>query len=250
VTENPIADSGTIGITAGAAFGIVALTLLENRLTTTFPMFAYPIAAVLGASLAFLILERLALKQSRTMVQTLLIGVAIASLFNALVTMMQLGINAFEFQKLAVWLSGDVWQTDWTYIISLLVLLGLALIGLPFVTKRLEVLSLGGELATSLGLSVEKTRRHVLIYALFFSGIGVAAVGALGFIGLIAPHIARRLVGFSMKIRLVVTIQVALVIILVADGISKMIIAPSTLPIGFVVALVGAPYFIFLAVRD
>jgi iron complex transport system permease protein len=184
------------------------------------------------------------------MMQTLLIGVAIASLFNALVTIMQLGISAFEFQKLAVWLSGDVWQTDWTYIAILAVALILALAGLPFVTKRLEVLSLGSELASSLGLSVDKTRRHILLYALLFTSIGVAAVGALGFIGLIAPHIARRLVGFSFNKRLVVTAQIALLMILVADSISKMIIAPSTLPVGFVVALVGAPYFIFLAVRD
>ncbi|WP_251712517.1 FecCD family ABC transporter permease [Lactococcus ileimucosae] len=245
--DNPLADAGTLGITSGASAGAVSFLLLSQWLKLSGVwVFMYPIFASLGALLAFVLLYQLALKRNASNVRVLLIGLGITALFQALITLMQLTINRFDFQQVAVWLSGDVWQTNQAFLALTCFLLVIGLIILYFYRKKLEVLSLGEEMAISLGLDVKKSKMQFYILALLFASIGVLLVGGLAFIGLIAPHIARELVGFEFKKRSWATAFVAMIILLLADSLSQTIIAPSSLPLGFMVALIGAPYYIYL----
>ncbi|MDU7039350.1 MAG: iron chelate uptake ABC transporter family permease subunit, partial [Lactococcus lactis] len=107
-------------------------------------------------------------------------------------------------------------------------------------------LSLGEEMATVLGLDVPKTKIYLYLLALLFAAVGVLLVGGLAFVGLIAPHIAREIVGFKSRKSLIATALSGMIILSFADIISQMIIAPSSLPLGFVVAFIGAPYYIYL----
>ena len=251
VSRNSLADSGMLGLTSGASFGVVLLLLIsENLKIPSWISLSYPLAGICGACLAYAIL-RLVRKSSReSSVSLILSGLAITAIFQSLITIIQLSVNSYDFQKLAVWLTGDVWLTDYKYISLLALALFFALLFLPFIFNELDVLSLGVELSKGLGLDVKKANNRIFILILIFTSIGVAAVGSLGFVGLIAPHIASRLGNFKAKNRLLATSLVGMIIMLMSDIIAKNIIAPSTLPLGFVVALVGAPYFIFLIHKE
>lgn len=247
VVDNPLADAGTLGITSGASAGAVLFLFLSQWLKLSGSwIFMYPLFALLGGLFSFTLLYHLALKKNVSNIQVLLIGLGITALFQALITLAQLSINRFDFQQVAVWLSGDIWQTDKTFISVNLVLLIISLVIFIFFRKELDLLSLGQEMATSLGLNVKKSKMQFYILALLFASIGVLLVGGLAFIGLIAPHIARELVGFESKKRALMTALVSMIILLLADSLSQIIIAPSSLPLGFVVALIGAPYYIYL----
>ena len=247
VVDNPLADAGTLGITSGASAGAVLFLFLSQwlKLSGTW-IFMYPLFALLGGLFSFALLYHLALKKNVSNIQVLLIGLGITALFQALITLAQLSINRFDFQQVAVWLSGDIWQTDKTFIGVAFVLLIIGLLIFSFFRKELDLLSLGQEMATSLGLNVKKSKMKFYMLALLFASIGVLLVGGLAFIGLIAPHIARELVGFESKKRALMTALVSMIILLLADSLSQIIIAPSSLPLGFVVALIGAPYYIYL----
>ena len=247
VVDNPLADAGTLGITSGASAGAVLFLFLSQWLKFSGSWnFMYPLFALLGGLFSFTLLYHLALKKNVSNIQVLLIGLGITALFQALITLAQLSINRFDFQQVAVWLSGDIWQTDKTFISVNLVLLIIGLVIFIFFRKELDLLSLGQEMATSLGLNVKQSKMQFYILALLFASIGVLLVGGLAFIGLIAPHIARELVGFESKKRALMTALVSMIILLLADSLSQIIIAPSSLPLGFMVALIGAPYYIYL----
>lgn len=247
VVDNPLADAGTLGITSGASAGAVLFLFLSQWLKLSGSwIFMYPLFALLGGLFSFTLLYYLALKKNVSNIQVLLIGLGITALCQALITLAQLSINRFDFQQVAIWLSGDIWQTDKTFISVNLVLLIIGLFIFIFFRKELDLLSLGQEMATSLGLNVKKSKMQFYILALLFASIGVLLVGGLAFIGLIAPHIARELVGFESKKRALMTALVSMIILLLADSLSQIIIAPSSLPLGFMVALIGAPYYIYL----
>ena len=247
VVDNPLADAGTLGITSGASAGAVLFLFISQwlKLSGTW-IFMYPLFALLGAVFSFALLYHLALRKNVSNIQVLLIGLGITALFQALITLAQLSINRFDFQQVAVWLSGDIWQTDKAFIGLTFVLLIIGLLFFSLIRKELDLLSLGQEMATSLGLNVKKSKMQFYILALLFASIGVLLVGGLAFIGLIAPHIARELVGFESKKRSWASALISMIILLLADSLSQMIIAPSSLPLGFVVALIGAPYYIYL----
>ena len=247
VVDNPLADAGTLGITSGASAGAVLFLFLSQWLKLSGSwIFMYPLFALLGGLFSFTLLYHLALKKNVSNIQVLLIGLGITALCQALITLAQLSINRFDFQQVAIWLSGDIWQTDKTFTSVNLVLLIIGLFIFIFFRKELDLLSLGQEMATSLGLNVKKSKMQFYILALLFASIGVLLVGGLAFIGLIAPHIARELVGFESKKRALMTALVSMIILLLADSLSQIIIAPSSLPLGFMVALIGAPYYIYL----
>lgn len=247
ITENPLADSGTIGITSGASAGSVAFLLIADHFKLTgLWNFSYPNFALIGALLSFVLIYFFALRKQVSSVRVLLTGIAITAFFQALITIGQLSVNAFDFQKVAVWLSGDIWQTGSTYLFICVLLLVIGLIILPFFLRKLEILSLGEEMATTLGLEVQKTKIYLYLLALLFAAVGVLLVGGLAFVGLIAPHIAREIAGFKSRKSLIATALSGMIILSFADIISQTIISPSSLPLGFVVAFIGAPYYIYL----
>jgi iron complex transport system permease protein len=246
ITRNPLAEPGILGVTAGA--GLAAVTMLV--LLRDAPMTLLPWAAFGGAVLTAMLVYSLAWKHGNSSpVRLILIGVAFASVLGALTTFILVFGEIRDVQQAYVWLTGSVYGRNWDHVRTLaswlLVLLPLAF----FSARSLNALHLGDEVATGFGVRVERQRGLLLVISVALASVAVAVAGTISFVGLVAPHITRRLVGPGHEGMLPIAALFGGALLVLADLIGRWIIAPSELPIGIVTALIGAPYFMFLLVR-
>lgn len=254
LSQNPLADPGILGINSGAGFTVV-LYMFFFQGTTFFTgwlsTFIMPLTALLGAFLAAFLIYSLSWKKGQvTPVRLLLVGIGINAAFGAGLIIFQMKMEPIDFTKAIVWLSGTIWGTNWTFVWALLpwllILLPIAL----YKSKELDVLSLSAPIAIGVGVPIEKERRWLLILSVALAGACVSVGGGITFLGLIAPHIARRLVGARHARILPLTAALGGLLLLSADTLGRVIMAPMELPVGIVVSILGAPYFIYLLMRN
>ncbi|WP_273843097.1 FecCD family ABC transporter permease [Rubrobacter calidifluminis] len=242
VTRNPLAAPEIVGIDAGA--GLAAVTLLIA--VPSAPASLVPPAAFVGAVVVAGTLYVLARRGGSSPVRIVLIGVGVSAVANALTTIMITYGQVEQASEALVWLTGSVygrsWEDLWTLLPWLVVFGSLALSGV----RPLNVLALGDEAAAALGVRVERERGLLLLYSVALSAAVVATAGTVGFVGLMAPHIARRLVGPSQGGVLPVAAVAGGVLVVFADFVGRVVFAPLELPCGIVTAAVGAPFFIYL----
>jgi iron complex transport system permease protein len=222
VSRNGLADPGLLGINAGAGLGVITLILFYPAAQASVP-FLLPLAALGGAAGAALVIYTLAYKHREvTPSRLLLVGIAV------------------------VWLADTISATTWSYVLALLpwttVLVPLTI----YKAKMLNVLNLGDQVAVGLGASVEWQRRLLILIAVALAGSSVAVGGGIAFIGLVCPHLARRLVGPAHQVMLPVTLLLGALLLVVADTLARNLLAPVEIPAGIVVAVIGAPYFLYL----
>mgnify|MGYP001275761159 CR=1 FL=1 len=246
ITRNPLAEPGILGVTAGAGLAAVAMIVWFNDAQ----MSLLPWAAFGGAILTAAAVYLLAWKRGATSpVRLILIGVAFAAVLGSLTTFILVFGEINDVQKAYVWLTGSVYGGNWQHVRTLgawmLVLLPLAFLS----ARSLNALNLGDEVATGFGVRVERQRAFLLVISVALASVAVAVAGTIGFVGLIAPHITRRLVGPAHEGMLPITALFGGALLVLADLIGRWVIAPSELPIGIVTALIGAPYFMLLLVR-
>ncbi|WP_225418496.1 FecCD family ABC transporter permease [Loigolactobacillus iwatensis] len=247
VTENPLADTSVMGINAGASLGAVIFLALSHYINLTqtigLPLFAV-LGSLLGAAIVFI------QRRLQQPLQLLLIGIASGTLLNGIILLIELQLNQFDFDKLIIWISGDFWNQDWSYIF---VLTCAILVILPFMVRQLwgsDLLTLGQQSASSLGLAVRNKRRNLLLLAVLLAGIAVAGGGAISFVGLMAPHIAHSLVGHKSRYYLPLTVLIGIDLVLFAAIVAEVVFAPSQLPVGLVVAVITMPYFVILLLHQ
>lgn len=248
VTENPLADTSIMGINAGASLGAVLFLALSHNFSGLNQTLALPLCAVAGSFCGALLtfLQR----RQQNPLQLLLVGVATGTLLNGVILLIELQLNQFDFDKLIVWISGDFWNQDWHYIGVLAVAF---VILLPFLLLALhgsDLLALGPDTASGLGLATNRKRQQLLGLAVLLAGLAVAGGGAISFVGLMAPHLARRCVGSRMANYLPVAALLGIDLILGAAIIAENLFAPSQLPVGLVVAVLTLPYFMLLLTRQ
>lgn len=253
VTRNDLADPGIIGINAGAGFAVVLYLYLVggNAIEpSALTIYTMPIFALVGAGLAAFLIYLFAMKDGTvTPSRLILVGIGIAALFGAGLIVLQLRMDPRDFMKATIWLTGSIWGANWTYVLSLLPWI-LVLLPVAFYRARyLNVLNLGDSLATGLGTHVEKERRFMLFVAVALAGSSVSVGGGISFLGLIAPHIARKVVGPRHQLLLPAAALTGAMLLLFSDYVSRVLIAPSSIPVGIVVAFLGAPYFIYLLIK-
>ncbi len=163
---------------------------------------------------------------------------------------MSLILGTEQFHEGIIWLSGTLWGTNWTFVWALLpwlvVLIPLAI----YKSKVLDVLRLGDPIAIGVGVQIEKERRLLLLISVALAGVCVSVGGGITFLGLIAPHIARRLVGARHAKLLPLTAILGSLLLLSADTLGRVIMASMELPVGIIVSILGAPYFIYLLVKN
>ncbi|MFC6170945.1 FecCD family ABC transporter permease [Loigolactobacillus jiayinensis] len=248
VTENPLADTSIMGINAGASLGAVVFLAISHLNIPLSQTVGLPIFAVLGSLVgACIVFIQRRLQQP---LQLLLLGIASGTLLNGIILLIELQLDQFDFDKLIVWISGDFWNQDWSYIA---VLGGALLILLPLTLRGLwasDILTLGQQAASGLGLAVAGKRQVLLLLAVLLAGLAVAGGGAISFVGLMAPHIARRLVGNHGRHYLPLTALIGVNLILFAAVVAENIFAPSQLPVGLVVAVITMPYFVYLLLHQ
>ncbi|MGP4039239.1 FecCD family ABC transporter permease [Gracilibacillus sp. D59] len=248
VTHNELADPGILGINSGAGFAVVLFMYLTQGSTTSH-VFVLPLAALAGATVAAILIYLISWKNGISPIRLILVGIGINAAFSALIIVYQLKMDPDNFTQATIWLSGNIAGTDWTYTLALL---PWVLILLPITFYKagtLDALHLGDETAQGLGTHVERERMFLLFIAVALAGASVAVGGAIAFLGLVIPHLARKLVGARHKHMLVISALLGALLLLVADTIGRNILAPSEIPVGLIVSLIGGCYFIYLLMK-
>jgi len=246
LTRNPLADPDLLGISAGA--GLVAVVVIV--VVPGAPAGVLPVAAFVGAILAAGLIYGLAWRGGDSPIRLILVGIGLAAVLGALTSMAITFGNPYDVQRALVWLTGSVygrsWEEFWPFLPWLLVFAPLALV----MGRHLNALNLGEEVARGLGSRVAWQRGLLLLTAVALASSTVAAAGTIGFVGLMAPHIARRLVGPLHEGLLPVAGVIGAVIVVAADLVGRPILAPIELPCGLVTAAIGAPFFVYLLIRN
>lgn len=253
ISQNPLADPGILGINSGAGFAVVVYMFFfqgTTFITGMLSIFMMPFVALVGAFVAALFIYMLSWKNGTvTPIRLLLVGIGINAAFNAGLIIFQMKMEPINFMKAITWLSGSIWGTNWTFVLAflpwILVLIPYAL----YKSRYLDVLRLGDSIAIGVGVQIEKERRILLFTAVALAGASVSVGGGITFLGLIAPHIARRLIGAKHEKILPLTALIGALLLISADALGRIIMAPMELPVGLVVSILGAPYFIYLLIK-
>ncbi|WP_336775811.1 FecCD family ABC transporter permease [Paenibacillus sp. MMO-58] len=250
LTRNALADPGIIGINSGAGM-VILLYVAFYSSPTAAPAYLLPILAWLGGGVAALLVFIISYRKHKGLSSNRLVlnGVAISSGFSAVTILVSLRINPEQYQFVSTWIAGSIWSKDWSYVTALLPFIVVLLPFVYFKSQTINVLNLGAPLATGLGAAVAKQQIWLLAAAVGLASSCVAVSGSIGFVGLIAPHLARRLVGQRYQILLPATALAGGLLVLVADTLGRWILQPSEIPTGIVVAVIGAPYFLYLMFR-
>ncbi|MBC5585148.1 iron ABC transporter permease [Eggerthella sp. NSJ-70] len=253
VLENPLASASTVGISQGAAFGATVAILLiipsfagssTNVGMGTIALFAF--AGAMASSLIVLLFSRLGFSSPESII---LVGVALSALWAGASTIIQYFSDDLELTKVIFWQFGDLGRATWSQI-GLMALLGTACAAYFFANRwNYNALQNGGHVAGGLGVDVKRTRVLGVVVASLMAAVMVSFVGLINFIGLIAPHIARRFVGDDYRFLLPASLVLGAIIMLASDLAARMVISPIILPIGAITSFLGAPLFLYLLYR-
>ncbi|MFE4132606.1 FecCD family ABC transporter permease [Peribacillus sp. YIM B13482] len=250
ITRNDLADPGIIGINSGAGVAIAAFFLFFPIDTGSF-VYMIPLVAFIGALLAACLIYILSFKKRAGLepVRLVLIGVGFSMALSGLMIVLISSAERAKVDFIAKWLAGNIWGTDWPFIWAILPWL---IILIPFTlykANRLNLLGLSEPIAIGVGVSIEKERIVLLITAVALAAAAVSVTGGIAFIGLMAPHIAKSLVGPRNQLFIPVAILIGGWLLLLADTIGRNIVEPEGIPAGIMVALIGAPYFMYLLLK-
>ena len=243
VTDNDLASPNIIGINSGAGFAVIVMLSLFPRMT-----YLLPFAAFIGAfSVAMLIVytsSRIGVSKSTVV----LAGVAITAILNAAISFISL-VDTDTMALYNHFSVGGLGGVTVDEIVLPTVLIAISFAVAFVLSDRISILCLGDSLAASLGVRVKALRIICLVCASLSAASVVSFAGLLGFVGLVVPHIARRLVGKNIKSCIVVSALAGGVLVVLADMLGRALFAPTEIPVGIVMAFVGAPFFIYLLLR-
>jgi iron complex transport system permease protein len=247
--RNPLADPYVLGISSGAAAGAV-LAILFGLGSTILGGYAIPGAAFAGALLTLLFVYFLARVEGRIPATTMLLaGVIVSSFFSAIIMFLISATSDERLYNITFWLMGNLgYITPQALgIIFLYLLFGSAV--LFALTKDLNLLALGEEMASELGVDVEKVKKTAFIFASLITGAVVSVSGLIGFVGLVIPHLVRMIWGPDHRFLMPASALLGAMLLILADTAARTVMAPSEIPVGVVTALGGAPFFVYLLRR-
>lgn len=244
IMHNPLADPNIIGISSGAGLaGIVILIL--------FPAYEYLITPVsfIGALLACFMIYMLAWKDGVKPVRVVLAGVAVSAFLGSLITSLMI-FYSDRVHGALMWMIGGLSARGWAHVPLVLPYTLLGLVAIFFAAHYLNILQLGDEMARGLGVNVERTRIGLTMLAALLAASAVSAVGLLGFVGLVVPHIVRLLVGSDYRVLLPGTALLGAGVIMISDTFARTVWSPVELPVGIIMAFLGAPFFLYLLRKE
>ncbi len=250
ISRNALADPGILGVNAGAGL-MVMLFISFYPTPAAAPVFALPLLAFAGAGLTAVMISLLSYERHEGLSPTrlLLTGIAIAAGLSAAMIVLTLRLTPDKYQFVATWLAGSIWGTNWKFVLSLLPWVAILLPYVFYKARVMNVLNLGEQTATGLGAPVSREQFALLAAAVGLAASCVAVSGGIGFVGLIGPHLARRLVGPRHQILLPTSALVGALLVITADTLGRWVFQPSEIPTGIVVAVIGAPYFLYLLAK-
>ncbi len=251
--RNPLADPGLIGVTGGASLAAVLLIVLGGTslsfLFDIFGEYTLMIAAFGGAFLTTMLVAKVATTQFGTSITSMLLaGIAIGIVTGAAVGLLTFMADDGQLRTLTFWSMGSLGGATWSTVLAAGSLIIIPLICIPMHAKNLNALLLGESEARHLGVNVEKVKRQIILLTAIGVGAAVAVSGMIGFVGLIVPHIVRLGLGPDHRYLLPISAGLGALFLLVADMISRTIIAPAELPIGLITTIIGGPFFITMVI--
>ncbi|SDG90154.1 bacillibactin ABC transporter integral membrane protein [Aneurinibacillus thermoaerophilus] len=253
ITRNGLADPGILGINSGAGAAMVIFLFFyqgQSKGDEWTSILAMPLFGLIGGLLAAFLIYLFSWKNGKLESQRLLLtGIAIASGLGAVSLYLTLKMNPNDFEMAVVWNSGSIYNANWKYIISILpwfVLLVPVIVSKSYI---LDLFQLDEDSVISVGVASQKEKAVLLLSSIGIVSACVSVSGGIGFIGLMAPHIAKYLVGNAHRRIIPVCGVVGALLVMISDYISKTVFAPAELPVGIVTAIIGVPYFIFLLYR-
>ena len=249
IMENPLADAYTTGISSGACLGAVAAIISGLSFATVASGAGIVTNAFIGAMVPAIIVIFLTRFVGNSPSTMILIGTALSYFFNALVTLIMVTASSESLQDAYMWQIGSVSGASWSDIPLMLVTVVIASILVQFVAHKLNLMSLGEKSAKSLGLDVSKFRMLCLILISFLVASIISFTGIIGFIGLVAPHMARYIVGADNRFAVPLSVMMGAIVLVMADVVSRLLYRFGDVEVGIIMSFLGAPVFLYLIVR-
>ncbi|UPR53136.1 iron ABC transporter permease [Vibrio cyclitrophicus] len=246
ITRNPLSDPSLIGVSQGAALAVVSVTILMPSIT----LFWRPILAFAGSlTVTIIILLASSSRRGGETLRFILTGIGVAALISSFTSMLLTYGDLDRAMSVLGWLAGSVHTVSWNEVIWLTVTMILATPLLLIAIRPLSALRFGEEVATSLGVRVKLARWSLVTLAVWLAAAAVAAAGPLGFVGLVAPHLAKRLAQSGVGVHLLMTALTGALIVGLADFVGRVAFAPNQIPAGIITAIIGVPVFTVLILR-
>ncbi|WP_108670519.1 FecCD family ABC transporter permease [Peribacillus acanthi] len=249
VTRNPLSDPGILGINAGSGLMVVFYVLFFGNGTNF--LYVLPIFALIGGLITAAFIYLMAYKKGEGADPTrlVLVGVGMAAAMYGATLTLATHFDREQYAFIASWTAGKIWGDNWTFVLALLPWILILLPTVFIKSNVLNTLNLHENVSIGVGVNVEKERRILIIIAVALASASVSVSGGIGFVGLMAPHIARSLVGPRHQGFLPLAAIIGAILLLVADTIGRVLLDPSGIPAGIIVTVIGAPYFMYLLAR-
>lgn len=246
--RNPLADPSLIGVTAGASLGAALVIVLGGNLLQGYTaLTAVSIGAFAGGAVAVLFVYRLATSSSGTSVATMLLaGIAITALAGAVGSLLEFHADNDMLRRISLWKMGGMDGANYPRLVVAALVGAALLLALPRYAATLNALLLGESEARHLGIDVDRAKIALVGWVAVGVGTSVALVGTIAFVGLVVPHIVRMLVGPDHRVLLPASALAGAILLVVADTLARVVIAPTELPVGIITAIIGVPFFISL----
>ncbi|CQR58110.1 FecCD family ABC transporter permease [Paenibacillus riograndensis] len=250
VTRNDLADPGIIGINSGAGVAVAVFFLYFPVSTGSF-IYALPLAAFIGAIMTATLIYLFSYSRTRGLdpIRMVLVGVGFSLALSGVMIVIISSAERAKVDFIAKWIAGNIWGTDYPFIWALLPWLVLLIPFTLFKSSQLNLLSLNEVSAVGVGLNLERERIVLILAAVASAAAAVSVTGGIAFIGLMAPHIAKSLVGPRNQMFIPVAILLGGWLLLIADTVGRNIADPDGIPAGIMVSLIGVPYFAYLLLR-
>ena len=247
ITKNPLADPGIMGINAGSGFFIALLMIFIPVDSNNF-VYMLPLLSMIGAIITVIAVLKLSYEPISGInpVKMILIGVGLSTALAGAMMMMTSTFNKEDVEFITKWLSGDIWGDSWPFVLMIATIMALTI---PYIIYKLNVLNIlntHDHISTSVGIDLPVARRNIVLASVVLCASAVSVCGSIAFVGLISPHIARRLVGSRHQKFIPVTIVLGAILLSFADMVGRLFITATNIPAGIVVSIIGAPYFLYL----
>ncbi|MFC0471937.1 FecCD family ABC transporter permease [Halalkalibacter kiskunsagensis] len=249
--RNPLADPYTIGVSSGAALGAVFVLFFQVTIVGL-GSFTLPIVAIISGFITLLVVFGLVRLSSRSLaVETIVLAGIIISAFIGAITSLIISLGDRDaMTQILYWLYGSVGMRGWSHVQLIIPFMLVGSFILLIHYRELNALALGEDAADHIGVNVKKGKTYILIGASLLTGAAVAVSGSIGFVGLVIPHLVRLVTGPNHRHVLPLSMLIGGAFLILADLVARTIIAPKELPIGIITALIGAPVFALLLIRE
>lgn len=252
--RNPLIDPGFIGVSSGAAIGAMFVIMFSQLIAIEnnfYVQFLLPVFAMSGGLSTTILVYKMSQMSGKTNIMAMLLsGIAVNAFSGSIIGFLVYRASDMELRSFTFWTLGSLDNSNWLIVSIAFVAILVPIIVSFKLRKKLDIFMLGDAEAGYLGLNIEKLKKRIIFISALMVGVTVAFCGMIGFIGLVTPHLVRLIMGPSHKTLIIGSAILGAIILILADFISRIIIAPAQLPIGIITSALGAPFFLWLIVSQ